>query len=152
MDALFVPFLHPLNDTPSFLPSVMCLVVFMARPWPFQECISILGFLGHVDLLRFCDCIIMFASRIPWQNLPRCAPFVMISSCLFLSLVCMFLSLVSRPRTIYVYLKIRVICYGFVNNTLFLNSSDGLLSISHSYDHPIWQCVCMERRETSGVP
>ena len=57
----------------------------------------------------------------------RCAPFVLISSRLFLSLVCIVLSSVSRLPTIYIYIyisKIKVICYGFVNNTLFLNSSE----------------------------
>jgi len=70
MDVLSVPFLHPLNDKPSFLSSITCLVVFMARPRAFQECTHILKFLGHPSLLEFCDCVIMFATRLPWQLKP----------------------------------------------------------------------------------
>ena len=44
---------------------------------------------------RVCGCVIIFASRTPWQNFPHCDPLVLTYSCSFLSSV-------SHPLTLYI--------------------------------------------------
>ena len=53
MNALSILILRLLNDKPSFLSFVTCLVVVRSRPQPFQGCINILKILKHSNLLGF---------------------------------------------------------------------------------------------------
>ena len=122
-DALSVPFLHPLNDKPSFLPSVTVwwsswLDLGLSRNVSVSSgSSSMLIFLGFVIAL---SCLLRGFLDKTFEVCPFSLdlfPFILV-----LGLHRLVLGF-STSHNIYIS-KIKVICYGFVNNTLFLNSSE----------------------------